>query len=262
MNTLKINKQKNFTQIVLNRPQVHNAFNEEMMDDLTNAFSDVAEDSDCRYVILTGAGKSFCAGADLNYMKSAVSKSKKQNASESLKMVKMFQSIKNCPKPVLCLVNGPSYGGAMGLIACSDIVIAHEKARFGFSEVKLGLTPSVISPFVIEKIGASAARRYFITGEQFGAPHAQLIGLVHEVVNDKNRNQVTEHFMKELNGNDSESMAEVKKLVQANLDLDEKSLTKYTIEQICNRRASQSAQDRLQRFFERAKKAKAEKNKS
>lgn len=259
MNTLKINKQKNFTQIVLNRPQVHNAFNEEMMEELTQAFTDEAKDASVHFIILTGNGKSFCAGADLNYMKSAVKKDKKQNASESLKMVKMFQAIRDCPKPVICLVNGPAYGGAMGLIVCSDIVVAHEKSRFGFSEVRLGLTPSVISPFVVEKIGYSAARRLFITGEQFPPAYAQLIGLVHEVVTDENRGKVAEYFMKELASNDAKAMAEVKKLLQANQDLSGKQLTKFTVEQICERRASPEAQTRLKNFFERTEKAKAEK---
>ncbi len=175
------NKTKGVTYLTLNRPQIHNAFNDELIQLLINAFEDLKKCSQTRVVVLTGAGKSFCAGADLNWMKKMVDYSHEENRQDSFLLVDLFNSINLFPRPVIALQNGAALGGGAGLLACCDYVLAQENAKIGFTEVRLGLVPAVISPFVIAKIGESQARASFLHGAIFKAPRALNMGLVHEV---------------------------------------------------------------------------------
>ncbi len=161
-------------------PERRNAFDAGLIAELTDAFADIG---DARAVVLAGDGPSFCAGADVEWQRSSIDLSYDENVEDAMRLFRMLEAIDTCPAPVVCLVQGYALGGGSGLVACADIAVAHPEAVFGFTEVRLGIIPAVISPFVLPKIG-SAARRYFLTGERFGADVALRIGLVHEVAED------------------------------------------------------------------------------
>lgn len=171
--------------VTLDRPEVHNAFNEELIAALTDAFADIATSSRVRVVVLQSNGTSFCAGADLDWMRRAAHYDDAHNLRDAAALMTMLDTIDRCPKPVIAAIQGPAYGGGVGLVACADIAIATERAAFRLSEVKLGLIPATISPFVLQAIGARQARRYFLTAESFSAGDARHFGLVHEVVHDE-----------------------------------------------------------------------------
>src|SRR5204862_7075093 len=166
--------------VTLAKPERRNAFDAELIRDLTEAFADVGE---ARVIVLAGEGPSFCAGADIEWQRSAIDLSYDENVEDALRLYRMMEAIETCPGPVVVRVHGYALGGGSGLVACADVALAAEDAVFGFSEVKLGIVPAVISPFVLLKIGA-AARRYFLTGERFDAATALRIGLVHECASD------------------------------------------------------------------------------
>jgi len=168
----------------LNRPEVHNAFDEDMIAELHETFDALGKQPGVRVIVLTGAGQSFSAGADLNWMRRMAGMDEDSNREDATRMADMFAAMNACAKPVIGLANGAAFGGGVGLVACCDIVIAKPQALFGLTEVRLGLIPAVIAPFVLAKTGAAAARRYMLTGERFDAVTAQRIGLVHEVADD------------------------------------------------------------------------------
>jgi len=169
-------------QINLNRPQVHNAFDDALVAALQGTLEEVATDETIRFLLLTGTGKSFSAGADLNWMRGMAAASEAENLADSQRLAKLLRTLNFFPKLTIARVNGAAYGGGVGLIAACDIAIGVHGAKFALSEVKLGLVPAVISPYVIAAIGARHARRLFITGEVFEAKHAARIGLLHEAV--------------------------------------------------------------------------------
>ncbi|MGN6312769.1 MAG: enoyl-CoA hydratase-related protein [Rhodanobacteraceae bacterium] len=169
-------------EITLNRPQVHNAFDDALVAALQAALDQVVHDEQVRFVLLTGAGKSFSAGADLNWMRGMAQASEAENRADSLRLAALMRTLNFFPKPTIARVNGSAYGGGVGLVACCDIAIGAQGAKFSLSEVKLGLVPAVISPYVIAAIGARHARRLFVTGEIIDAEHAARIGLLHEAV--------------------------------------------------------------------------------
>jgi methylglutaconyl-CoA hydratase len=168
--------------IALNRPDVHNAFDDELIRELTETLQKFDADSAIRAVILTGNGASFSAGADLNWMRRMATASESDNRADSERLAALMRTLNFMTKPTIARVNGAAYGGGVGLIACCDIAIAVDSAKFGLTEVKLGLVPAVISPYVIAAIGAREARRLFVTGEVFDAAEARRVGLVHDVV--------------------------------------------------------------------------------
>lgn len=168
--------------ITLNRPDIHNAFDDVLIADLTGKIEALDADPLVRVIILTGAGKSFSAGADLNWMKRMAGYSHGENLADSRALAKLMKVLNFASKPTIALVNGAAFGGGVGLAACCDIVIASDRASFCLSEVKLGLIPAVISPYVVEAIGVNQARRYFLSAERFNAETAKQIGLVHEIV--------------------------------------------------------------------------------
>lgn len=169
-------------EITLNRPQVHNAFDDGLVAALQAALDEAARDGQTRFLLLTGAGKSFSAGADLNWMRGMAQASEAENRADSLRLAALMRTLNFFPKPTIARVNGAAYGGGVGLVACCDIAIGVQGAKFSLSEVKLGLVPAVISPYVIAAIGARHARRLFVTGEIFDAEQAARIGLLHEAV--------------------------------------------------------------------------------
>jgi methylglutaconyl-CoA hydratase len=167
--------------VTLARPERRNAFDAALIDELAGAFANVG---DARAVVLRGDGPSFSAGADIEWMRSSVELSYEENIADALRLRAMLDAIDGCPAPVVAAVQGHALGGGCGLVACCDIAIAAPGAEFAFSEVKLGIVPAVISPFALARIGPGAARRWFVTGERFGADIALRIGLVHEVADD------------------------------------------------------------------------------
>ena len=170
--------------VTLNRPDVHNCFNAALIGELRATFRRLADEppEQLRAVVLAGAGPSFCAGADVSWMRASLGLSREDNEQDAMVMAEMYDAIDRCPVPVICRVQGATLGGGMGLLAVSDLVIAEAGARFGFTETRLGILPAVISPFVIAKIGESHARALFPAGRRFEAARAQRIGLVHELV--------------------------------------------------------------------------------
>jgi methylglutaconyl-CoA hydratase len=181
VSALRVDSDGPVLRIAMARPDRRNAFDAALIDELAAAFADVGA---ARAVLLTGDGPSFSAGADVEWMRSSVYLQHDENVADALRLRAMLDAIDGCPAPVVARVQGHALGGGCGLVACSDIVVAEPAAVFAFSEVKLGIVPAVISPFALAKIGPSAARRYFVTGERFTAAVALRIGLVHEVADD------------------------------------------------------------------------------
>jgi methylglutaconyl-CoA hydratase len=177
---LRVERAAQVLRVTLQRPERRNAFDAALIADLTEAFADVG---DARAVVLAGDGQSFCAGADVEWQRSSIDLSYEENVEDAMRLYRMCKAIDTCPAPVVARVQGHTLGGGSGLVACSDIAIAAPDAVFGFSEVKLGIIPAIISPFVLPKVGAHA-RRYFLTGERFDAQTALRIGLVHELADD------------------------------------------------------------------------------
>jgi methylglutaconyl-CoA hydratase len=182
MSTLHVVEENRVARITLNRPDVHNAFDDALIAELTDTLARIDADAAIRAVILTGNGASFSAGADLNWMRGMAKASEAENRTDSERLAKLMRTLNFLSKPTIARVNGAAYGGGVGLVACCDIAIAADSAKFGLTEVKLGLVPAVISPYVIAAIGGRHARRLFVTGEIFDAAEAARIGLVHQCV--------------------------------------------------------------------------------
>lgn len=174
--------ERGVARVRMNRPEVHNAFNAELISALDTAFSELGGDPHVRAIVLSGEGRTFSAGADLDWMKAAAGYTGQENHADAVRLSEMLHRLDICPKPTLALVQGAALGGGAGLVACADIAVAVRDARFGFTEARLGLIPATIGPYVVAKIGGGAARRWFLTGERFGAEEARFYGLVHETV--------------------------------------------------------------------------------
>lgn len=181
----------------LNRPEIHNAFNDDMILSLTTLIEGLYEDSSLKVLVLYGEGKSFCAGADLNWMKKMKSYSEKENMEDSNKLDKLFKVLYDFPKPIIGKIHGAALGGGSGLVAICDYALASAKTTFGFTEVKLGLIPAVISPYVMAKIGFSYARSLFLNGMRFNAQRALEIGLIHEIADPASLDESVEKIVKE-----------------------------------------------------------------
>ena len=240
MDALRIERDDDVLRIVLARPETRNAFDGAAIAELAEAFVDVGK---ARAVVLVGEGASFCAGADIDWMRQSVTLTHDENVADANALRRMFEAIDTCPAPVIAIVQGHAIGGGAGLVATADIALAHERAVFGFSEVKLGITPAVISPYVLRKIGESAARRYFVTGERFDAATALRIGLVHEVVADLDT--ALEAVVGELRTAGPRAARHAKRLVLDRPDGPE------TARRIAERRASDEGQAGLSAFIER-----------
>ncbi len=239
--------------ITLNRPQVHNAFNSAMIGELAEAFQAAGSDDDVRIVILTGAGESFCAGADLNWMREIIHYSYEQNLGESLQVAELMRAIYELPKPTIARVNGAVIGGGNGLLSACDIVVASDKARFGLSEVKIGLVPAAIGPYVIRRIGESAAHELFLTGERFDARRALEIGLVNKVVPHAALDDKVEELVRLLLSSGPEAIAKCKELLQRVPGMSLEEAKGYTAEMIARLRVSPEGQEGMASFLEKRK---------
>ncbi|HXZ04460.1 MAG TPA: enoyl-CoA hydratase-related protein [Ktedonobacteraceae bacterium] len=237
--------------ITMRRPEVHNAFNKQLILDLVTAFNELVTDIALHAVVLTGEGTSFSAGADLNMMRESAVFTREQNLHDALRLAELFDLINNFPCPVVARVNGTAMGGGLGLLAVCDIVIAVEGARLAFSEVKLGIAPAVISPYVIRKIGETHARVLFVTGERFTSTHAQQIGLVHIVTKPEDLDSAVSKTVSELLSGGPQAIRACKALA-LNVDrMDRDSARTYTAETIATLRVSVEAQERLHAFLEK-----------
>src|SRR2546429_3447098 len=196
--TVERSFQDKIATVTMRRAEVHNAFNAQLIQDLQTAFNDLFADERLHAVVLTGDGPSFSAGADLNMMKASATFTQEQNLTDSLHLADLFDTINSFPCPVVARVHGAAMGGGVGLVAVCDIVIASENARLAFSEVKLGIAPAVISPYVVRKIGETHARMLFVTGERFSAVRAREIGLVHTVAPLEELDTAVEQTVREL----------------------------------------------------------------
>ena len=181
---LSIDIGETVARVTLDRPEVHNAFNGELAASIASAFKDLGGRPEVRVIVLAGNGKSFCAGGDLQWMRRTIGFTDEENLADARRMAAMFRSIALCPKPVIARVHGAALGGGSGLVAAADIAIAQASAVFGFTEVRLGIVPGVISAYIVSRIGAGRAREYCLTGEKFPAAVAQSIGLIHSVASD------------------------------------------------------------------------------
>jgi len=247
---LNVDIQKPIARVTLNRPDLHNAFNAELIALVTKAFVEIGQNPDVRVVILGGNGKSFCAGADLNWMKSMAAYKREQNIEDAKTAARMFLSIAKCPKPVIARVHGSALGGGAGAVAASDIAIAVEGAQFGFTEVKLGIIPGVISPFVISKIGTGKAREYFITGERFPASVALQLGLVqHVVADDAALDALIDFKVNHILTSAPGAIAAAKELIFGVAARGMEGAFDFTAEAIANARASREGQEGMAAFL-------------
>ncbi len=249
--TVERSHQDKIATITMRRAEVHNAFNTQLVIDLQAAFTDLSIDTRLHAVVLTGDGPSFSAGADLNMMKESAIFTQEQNLNDALRMADLFDTINTFPCPVVARVNGTAMGGGLGLLAVCDIVIAVEGARLAFSEVKLGIAPSVISPYVIRKIGETHARMLFVTGERFSAVQAKEIGLVHILTTLEELDTAVENTVRELLSSGPQAIRACKALALNVAHMDHDTARKYTAETIATLRVSMEAQERLRAFLEK-----------
>ena len=249
--TVERSHQGRIATVTMRRPEVHNAFNSRLILDLHAAFTDLSADTRLHAIILTGDGPSFSAGADLNMMKESASFTQEQNLNDALRLADLFDSINTFPCPVVARVNGTAMGGGLGLLAVCDIVIAVESARLAFSEVKLGIAPAVISPYVVRKIGETHARVLFVTGERFSVTHAQEIGLVHVVTKPEELDATVGKTVNELLSSGPQAIRACKALALNVGHMDRDNARKYTAETIASLRVSAEAQERLSAFLEK-----------
>ena len=237
--------------LVLNRPDVRNAFNEGLIAEVTSWANRVALHVDLRVVVISGAGEAFCAGADLAWMEKMAGYAPEDNARDARTAAAMFEAIDTLPVPVIARVHGAALGGGAGLAAVADVVLADDRATFGFTEVKLGLIPAMIAPYVLAKIGQSNARELFLTGRRFTAQHAREIGLVHEVVAGDQLDAAVQKYLDEILANGREAMTSAKSLLQRIVNRSASEVMPITTEAIALRRASAEAQERLRAFLKK-----------
>ncbi len=242
--------------VTLNRPEVHNAFDEALIAGLQETFSGLSENADVRLIVLKAEGKSFCAGADLNWMKRMSGYSYEENVADGKALAGMLHTIATCPQPVIGQIQGPAYGGGVGMVSVCDIAIASEKARFIFSEVKLGITPATISPYVVAAIGERQAHRYFLTAELFDAATALDLGLVHQVVAADELEATVDGIVATMMNNSPAAMIAAKDLIHAvaNKPVDE-SVLNDTAKRIADVRATDEGREGIQAFLEKRKPA-------
>ncbi len=251
MSAIILNIEDHVATVTLNRPKVRNAFDADMVDELARAFWELSLNKHLRALVLEGEGESFCAGADLNWMKSMAKFTRIENIKDSEKLFNMFKALTDLPFPVLSVVQGHVMGGALGLVAASDICLSIEKTQFCFSEVRLGLAPAVISTFVATKVSRADLHRYFLTAEVFGPKEARRMGLVHDFGSAKEINELKNIILKKISHNGPLAVRSSKALLKQIPTMDDPK--KVTTEWIANLRVSPEGQEGLTAFLEKRK---------
>jgi methylglutaconyl-CoA hydratase len=240
--------------VTLDRPDVRNAFNEATIAELALAFDELGRDEDVRAIVLAANGTAFCAGGDLNWMKQMAGYSDAENLADAARLADMLRTIYLCPKPVVAKIQGDCYAGGMGLVAACDIAVAVDGANFCLSEVKLGLIPATISPYVIKAMGENAARRYFLTAERFSAAEAHRIGFVHELVKADDLDTAVASIVKALVNNSPNAVKEAKVLVRDVVGRPvDNALLADSAERIAAIRASSEGREGVASFLEKRK---------
>ncbi|MGP4952367.1 enoyl-CoA hydratase/isomerase family protein [Psychrobacter sp. T6-1] len=240
--------------VTLNRPEIRNAFNDEMISELTAVFKQLGQSDEVRVITLAAAGKAFCAGADLNWMRAMADYDYDENLADADKLAQMLKTIYECPKPTIAAIQGDVYAGGMGLVAVCDVAIAVKIANFCLSEVRLGLAPATISPYVIRALGARASQRYFLTAEVFDAKKARQLGFIHERVNeDELQNRVAAICAKIVN-NSPDAVKTCKRLLHdiAGETIDDE-LIADTVKDIADIRSSEQGKEGVQAFLQKRK---------
>jgi methylglutaconyl-CoA hydratase len=253
MADLLLTREGDVARVTLNRPDVHNAFNAALIADLTTTFTELSADAGVRIVVLAGAGPTFCAGADVNWMQQSLTYTEEQNLEDARRLAAMLKAIDDCAKPVIALVQGAALGGGAGLVAVADLVIAEETAKLGLTEIKLGIVPAVISPFVLRKMAPGPARAYFLTGERFPAPRGYEVGLVTHVVPPGGLEAALEEVLRALRSSSPAAVPVAKALWRTVRDLDPDAATDYTTRAIARIRVSPEGQEGLRAFLEKRK---------
>jgi methylglutaconyl-CoA hydratase len=251
---LDFDLRESIARVTLNRPEVHNAFNPELIEELRQAFERISlEWPRVRAVVLAGSGKSFCAGADVNWMRESLGYSEEENVADALRMARMFDMINRCPATVIACIHGSALGGGVGLAAVCDVVVAGEATVWGLSEVKLGIAPAVISPYVIAKIGRSQARALFLSGQRFDSERARRIGLAHIVAAEQELDAEVESVIGEVLTSAPRGAARAKELITLVPNLSPEEATQLTAETIASLRVSPEGQEGLRAFLEKRK---------
>jgi len=254
---LKLELESPVSRLTLDRPDVRNAFDDRLIGELLDALGELraaqeaAPDQAPRAVVLTGAGQTFCAGADMNWMRRSITYTRDENEADATRMAAMLRELDELPIPTIARVNGAALGGGMGLLACCDIVVSVDTAQFGFTEARLGIAPAVISTFVLPKIGVAAARRYFLTAEIFGPAEAKTMGLVHEVAPAGELDQAVDRFVTALKGNGPRAVSAAKQIIRESLGRTRKESIESTVHVIAALRASPEGQEGLGAFLEK-----------
>ena len=254
MTALTLTVNGGIARITLTQPEIRNAFSDEVIAELTAAFRNAGDRPDVRAIVLAAEGPAFCAGANLNWMRRMADYSRDENRVDAGLLAEMLRVIYECPKPTIARVQGDVYAGGMGLVACCDMAVAVDTAGFCLSEVKIGLIPATISPYVIRAMGARASHRYFLTGERFSAQEALRIGYVHEVVEAEQLDSVVDGWLKHLLSAGPAAVRACKRLV---LDVAEREINEQlvaaTVEQIATIRASSEGKEGVQAFLNKRK---------
>lgn len=238
--------------ITLNRPEKHNAFDDQLIRQLTDLFKQAGDDPNVRVVVLAAEGKSFCAGADANWMQRMASYSFEENVADAKALAMMLHTLNFMPKPSIAKVQGAAFGGAVGLIACCDMAIGSRLSKFCLSEVKLGLIPATISPYVIEAMGKRVARRYFTTAEVFSARRARRLGLLSEAVTEEELDETVENLITHILHNSPDAVAAAKQLIfDVTEPSDDEELMEKTSLRIATVRVSEHGQEGLQAFLQK-----------
>ena len=253
---LSITQSGPVARITLTMPEIRNAFSDEVIQAITEAFADVGTRADVRAVVLAAEGPAFCAGANLNWMRRMADYTREENLADASKLAAMLRTIAECPKPTIARVQGDVYAGGMGLVAACDMAVSVDTAWYCLSEVKIGLAPATISPYVIRAMGARAAQRYFLTAERFTAAEAHRIGFVHEVVTADALDAKVDELLKALTSASPAAVVACKTLVAdvVGRDIDE-DLIAYTVEAIADIRASTEGREGVQAFLNKRKPA-------
>lgn len=248
---LSIEHEGRVSTVTLARPDSRNALNAELIEELRRSMKELAEDEEVRAIVLTGEGDYFCAGADIGYMRDTANFSYEENRQDARRLAAMFGAVEECPKPVVASVKGAAIGGGIGLVAAADIGVAEEGAVFAFTEVRLGISPATIAPFVLRKIGYSQARALFLTGERFSVTRAQEIGLVHQVANEGCLDEAVREKVEGLLAGGPEALAATKGLLRELREASPGEATEITARHIAELRVGEEGQEGLAAFLEK-----------
>jgi len=250
---LKIERAGAVSSVVLNRPEIHDAFDDVTILELTRAFNALADDADTRVILLRSTGKHFSAGADLNWMRRIADYSEEENREDARTLERMFRAIATCPKPVVARVQGAALGGGSGLVATADIAVATTRASFGFTEARLGILPAVISPFVLKKLHWGQAQALFLTGERFRADKALRLGLVAEVVEEDELDATVQRVVDDLLACSPDSQRRIKELIPRIAHLGFPEAAVHTVESITGSRAGADGKAGMAAFLNKEK---------